>query len=147
MHVLHICKHVDCCIATSIPGEECPTTVKLDDIRATHEGGKVLNPPETKNGLRAARFGIGAAPTLGSMLWARFSSNLHRKIDLTNAFKSFFRDDFFELCSKIAGILAKQGAKGRKVWNLPQPLPEPSLRVPAKALPRAKWPYRPNLTV
>ena len=70
------------------------------------------------------------------MFLARFSTNLHRKIDLTNAFKSFFRDDSFKLCSKIAGFLGVLGgrahacarsrereAKGHKVWNLPRPLP------------------------
>ena len=69
---------------------------------------------------RDARFGIrrgrkeakgqqslesAATVTLGSMFWARFSTNLQRKIDLTNAFKSFFRDDSFEQCSKLAGFL------------------------------------------
>ena len=39
------------------------------------------------------------------MFLARFSTNLQRKSDLTNAFKTFFRDDSFKLCSKIAGFL------------------------------------------
>ena len=43
------------------------------------------------------------------MFLARFSANLHRKIDLTNAFKNIFRDDSFKLCSKIAGFLGRQG--------------------------------------
>ena len=72
--------------------------------------------------------------TLGSMFLARFSTTLQRKVDLTNAFKSFFGDNSFKLCSKIAGILGKQGAKGRKVWNLPRPLPEPFLRASSKGL-------------
>ena len=69
-----------------------------------------------------------ATLTLGSMFLARFSTNLQRKIDLINAFKSFFRDDSFKLCSKIAGFLGVLGgralseAKGHKVWNLPRPL-------------------------
>ena len=44
----------------------------------------------------------GTTLTLGIMLLARFSTNFQPKIDLTNAFKSFFRDDSFKLCSKIA---------------------------------------------
>ena len=39
------------------------------------------------------------------MFLARFSTKSHRKIDLTNTFKSFFRDDSFKLCTKIAGFL------------------------------------------
>ena len=69
---------------------------------------------------RYARFGIrrgrkdakgqqslesAATLTMGSMSLARFSTNLQRKIGLTNAFKSFFRDDSFKQCSKIAGFL------------------------------------------
>ena len=42
---------------------------------------------------------------------ARFSTYLQRNIDLTNAFKSFFRDDSFELCSKIAGFLGVLGGR------------------------------------
>ena len=68
------------------------------------------------------------------MFLARCSTNLQRKIALTNAFKSFFRDDSFKLCSKIAGIVGKQGAKGRKVWNLPCPLPEPFFKAAGKGL-------------
>ena len=68
------------------------------------------------------------------MFFARFSQNLSRKIDLTNTFKSFFHDDSFKLCSKIAGFLGKQGAKGCKVWNLLLPLPEPFLRAAGKGL-------------
>ena len=44
------------------------------------------------------------------MFLARFSTNSQRKIDLTNAFKSIFRDNSFELCSKIAGFLRVLGA-------------------------------------
>ena len=36
------------------------------------------------------------------MFLARCSTNLQRIIDLTNAFKSFFGDDRFKQCSKIA---------------------------------------------
>ena len=77
------------------------------------------------------------------MFLARFSPNLQRKIDLTNAFKSIFRDNSFKLCSKIAGFLGFLGGartpararasdkfpqlcasnKDHKVWNLPRPLP------------------------
>ena len=39
------------------------------------------------------------------------STTLQRKIDLTNAFKSFFRDDSFKLCSKIAGVLEVLGGR------------------------------------
>ena len=39
---------------------------------------------------------------------ALFSTHLHRKIDLSNAFKSCCRDDSFKSCSKIAGFLGKQ---------------------------------------
>ena len=64
----------------------------------------------------------------------RFSTPLQRKIDSADASKSFFRDDSFELCRKIAGILETHGAKGRKVWNLLQPLPELFLRAAGKGL-------------
>ena len=43
------------------------------------------------------------------MFFARFSTKLHREIDLTNAFKSIFRDNSFKLCSKIAGFLKVLG--------------------------------------
>ena len=43
------------------------------------------------------------------MFLARFSANLHRKIELTHAFKTFFRDDSFKQCSKIAGFLGVLG--------------------------------------
>ena len=46
------------------------------------------------------------------MFLARFSTNLQRTIDLINAFKSFFRDDSFKLCSKIAGFLGALGGRG-----------------------------------
>ena len=78
------------------------------------------------------RLESAATLTLGSMFLARLSTNLQRRVDLTNAFKSFFRDDSYKLCTKIAGILGKQGAKRRKVWNLPRPLPEPFLRTAGK---------------
>ena len=45
------------------------------------------------------------------MLLAHVSTNLQRKIDLTNAFKSIFRDDSFKLCSKIAGFLGVLGGR------------------------------------
>ena len=78
-----------------------------------------------------------ATLTLGSMLLARFSTTFQRQIDLTNAFKSFFRDNSFKLCSKNRWIPwsswgaharlrarpRKREAKGHKVWNLPCPLP------------------------
>ena len=78
------------------------------------------------------------------MFLVRFSRNVRRKIDLTNAFKSIFRDDSFKLCMKIAGFLGVLGVrahacararasekfpqlraseKDHKVWNLPRPLP------------------------
>ena len=77
---------------------------------------------------RDARFGIrrgrkdakgqqslesAATLPLGSMLLARFSNNLQRKIDLTNAFKSIFRDDSFKQCSKIAGFLGVPGGRAQ----------------------------------
>ena len=43
------------------------------------------------------------------MFLARVLANLQRKNDLTNAFKSIFRDDSFKLCSKIAGSLGFLG--------------------------------------
>ena len=43
------------------------------------------------------------------MFLARFSTNLQRKLHLTNAFKNIFRDDSFKLCSKIAGFLGVLG--------------------------------------
>ena len=45
------------------------------------------------------------------MFLALFSTNLQRQIDLTNAFKSIFRDDSFKLCSKIAGFLGALGGR------------------------------------
>ena len=45
------------------------------------------------------------------MFLARISTNLQRKIDLTNAFKSIFRDDSFKQCSKIAGFLGVLGGR------------------------------------
>ena len=75
---------------------------------------------------RDARFGIrrgrkdakqqqslesAATLTLGSMFLNRFSTNLQQKIDLTNAFKSFFRDNSFKLCCKIAGFLGVLGGR------------------------------------
>ena len=115
---------------------------------------------------RDARFGIrrgqkdakgqqslesAATLTLGSMFLARFSTHLQRKIDLTNAFKSFFRDDSFKPCSKITGFLGKHGlgflggaralahpcareAKGHKAWNSLQTLKEPLRRSGGKSL-------------
>ena len=50
-----------------------------------------------------------ATLTLGSMFLARCSTSLQRKMDLTNAFKSFGRDDSFKQCSKVAGFLGKHG--------------------------------------
>ena len=43
------------------------------------------------------------------MFLARVSTSLQRQIDLTNAFKTIFRDDSFKLCSKIAGFLGVLG--------------------------------------
>ena len=45
------------------------------------------------------------------MFLARFLANLQRKIDLTNAFKSIFRDDSFKQCSEIARV-TKSGTCG-----------------------------------
>ena len=45
------------------------------------------------------------------MFLSRFSTNLQRKIDLTNAFKSFFRDDSFKQRSNIAGLLGVLGGR------------------------------------
>ena len=120
-------------------------------IMARHKGRKSWNPVEAQRRLWAASLGIPADPTLGNMFLARFSTNIQRLIDLTNAFKNFFRDDSFKPCSKIAGFLGKQGlgflggararsparprtreAKGHKVWILPRSLPEPFLRAAGK---------------
>ena len=86
-----------------------PTYRQVGVIRAAHKGCKSGNLPEAQNGLRAASLGIPADPTLGSMFLACFSTNLQRKIDLTNAFKSIFRDDSLQPCSEIAGFVGKQG--------------------------------------
>ena len=76
--------------------------------------------------IRDARFGIrrgrkdakgqqslqsAATLTLGSMFLPRFSTTLQRKSDLTNAFKSIFRDDSFKQCRKIAGFLGVLGGR------------------------------------
>ena len=42
------------------------------------------------------------------MFLVRFPQHVQRKIDLTNAFKNFFRDDSFKPCTNIAGFLGKQ---------------------------------------
>ena len=42
---------------------------------------------------------------------ARFSAVLQRTFDLTNAFKTTFRDDSFQLCTKIAGFLGVLGGR------------------------------------
>ena len=55
------------------------------------------------------------------MFFGLFSTHLHRKMDLTNAFKSFFRNESFKLCSKIAGFPGKQ-----------------QQNVPARATPKGK---------
>ena len=52
-----------------------------------------------------------ATLTLGSMFLARFSINLQRKNDLTNAFKSIFRDDSFKQCSKLGEFLRVLGGR------------------------------------
>ena len=46
-----------------------------------------------------------------SNVFGSFSTNLQRKIDLTNAFKSICRDDSFKQCSKIAGVLGVLGGR------------------------------------
>ena len=69
------------------------TCHEVDVIRAAQKGRKSWNPPE-------------------AMFLTRFWTNLHRKIDLDNTFKSFFRDDSFELCNNIAGFLGGRGAGG-----------------------------------
>ena len=45
------------------------------------------------------------------MFLAHFSTNLHRKMNLTNAFKSIFRDDSFKQPSEIAGFLWVLGGR------------------------------------
>ena len=45
----------------------CVAYRQVGHIRATHKGRKLWNPPESKNELRAARLGIRAALTLGSI--------------------------------------------------------------------------------
>ena len=76
-------------------------------IRDAHKERKPWNPPEAPKELRDASLGIPADLTWGSIghrslqdmpgvevsnVVARFSTILQRKIDLTNAFKSFFCD-------------------------------------------------------
>ena len=90
-------------------------------------------------------------PYLGKHVFGLFFTNLHQKLDLTNAFKSFFRDDSFEPCSNIAGSLGKsldpreaalgvrggaraREAKGHKAWNLPRTLKKPLVRSGGKSL-------------
>ena len=79
--------------------------------RDSQKGRKVWNLPGTKNAKEQQSLESAATLTLGSMFLARSSINLHRKIDLTNAFKSIFRDNSFELCSKIAGFLLVLGGR------------------------------------
>ena len=52
-----------------------------------------------------------ATLTSRSMFLARLSTNSQRNFDLTNAFKSIFRDDSFKQCSKIAGFLGVLGGR------------------------------------
>ena len=85
------------------------------------------------------------------MFLARFSGQLQQQIDLTKAFKSFFRNDSFYPCRQLAGFLGKQGlgflggarmharprareGKGHKAWNLPWTLKEPFMRSSGKSL-------------
>ena len=60
---------------------------------------------ESAAALTLGSFSQGALEDIGpAMFLARFSAaNLQRQIDLTNAFKSFFRDDSFKPCRKNAG--------------------------------------------
>ena len=82
-----------------------PTTVKLATVGTAGRDAWFgirwrRKPAKGQQSLESA-----ATLTLGSMFLARFSTNLQRKLDLTNAFKSIFRDDSFKQCSKIAGVL------------------------------------------
>ena len=59
-----------------------------------------------------------ATLTLGSMFLARFSTNLQRKIDLTNAFKSLFRDDSLSNAAKSLDSLGNTlWALGGRTWT------------------------------
>ena len=90
------------------------------------------------------------------MFSARLSTDLQRNIDLTDAFKRFFRDVFFSAMQQNRwipwetglGVLGRRAraiaraparprareAKGHKVWILPRPLPEPFFRAAGKSL-------------
>ena len=73
------------------------------------------------------------------MFLSRFSTNLQRKIDLTNAFKNFFRDDSFKLCRKISGFLGNRRLgclRGARARVRPQP--------PAPSPPRDSGPVAPD---
>ena len=78
-----------------------PKYCQVGLVRAAHKDRKSWNPPE-------------------AMFLARFSTNIPRKIDLTNAFKSLCRDDSFKPCSKIAGYLGQQrlGCLGERARGL-----------------------------
>ena len=45
------------------------------------------------------------------MFLASFSKNVQRKIDLTNAFKTIFRNNSFKQCNKIAGFPGVLGGR------------------------------------
>ena len=78
------------------------------------------------------------------MFLARFSTNLPRKIDLTNAFKSFFATILLSRAAKSPNSLGNRvrgpwGVRARarappRLWNFPRPLPEPFLRGAGKGL-------------
>ena len=90
--------------------------------------------------------GLLAALLSNYTIFHSFPTNLQRNIDLTNAFKSLFRDDSLKPCNKIAVYLGKQclgcfgwrvrEAKGRKAWNLQRTVKELLIRSSGKSLGR-----------
>ena len=109
----------------------CSLYRQVGAVRDAYKGRKVWFPPEDSEDAKGtggedtkgARLGL--PPTLpweatavgrfrtwlgprSAMSLSRSSTVLQRQIALTCAFKRFFRDNSFELCSKIAGFLGKQ---------------------------------------
>ena len=114
--------------STAVKGSECNRTSKQQHrdsaqfrycqvgvIRAAQKGRKFWNPAAARKGSRATSLGIPTDPTLGSVFLACSFTNLQRKMNLTNAFKSFFRDDSFKLCNKSLDSLKNSawGSGGR----------------------------------
>ena len=87
------------------------STVKLASVRTARRDARFGIRRGRKDAKGQQSLESAATLTLGSMFLARSSTKLQRKIDLTNACKSIFRDDSCGQCSKIAGFLRVLGGR------------------------------------